>query len=349
MRPMVRTVIACTLLVAGCSKPLEPAEQLRVAAIGVGTTALADDGKHAIVGSTGHGISLWRIEDGERLFDWSHKKGADTAIVAADFSPDGKWAVTADVRTLALWNVQTGESLRFWQAPGSIASVQLGVDGNLALLGLADHTAVLFDARNGGIKQTFNHAAEVNSVAISDDGRVALTGSDDYSAVAWDTATGEPLHKLRHNDEVQLVALSTDGELALSVSQYDRALVWSTATGEAVGEVPLAGQGFSRGERFTAARFSADKQWLLTGQPNRLITLWRLPLPPTGGSATPRLVKHAQWQVPAKNPWQPSGATVLSVAFGAAPGGAAPGGAHPRQYFATASDGNVYWLLAPAL
>lgn len=338
MHSFARIAITCILL-AGCSRPLDPDEQVRLAAIGAGAAALSGTAEHALVGSMGHGVSLWRIADRERLFDWSHKRGADTDIAAADFSPEGKWAITVDGQTLALWSAQSGEGLRFWQAPAAINAVQLGPDGNLALLGLADHTAVLFDARNGGIKHTFNHAAKINSVAISDDGKIALTGSSDYNAVAWNLRSGKPLHKIRHNDAVQLVALSPDGALALSVSQYDRALIWSTSSGEILGEVPLAGKRLRRGERFTSARFSEDKQWLLTGQPNRLITLWRLPIPAAGDAPVAQLGKHSQWRIPSKNPWQPSGATVLDVAFAADAG----------RYLALASDGNLYWLTAPNL
>lgn len=319
--------LLCSALLISCSKPSEPTRSLRVGAVGLNAAALADDGQHAVVGSLHHGISLWRTDDSERLFDWTHKSKVDTTMLAADISPDGAWAVTADERTLALWEIQTGAGPRFWQAPGEITSVQLSTGGSKALLALSNHTAVLFDIRRGGIIHTLPHNGRVRSIALSDDGGVAVTGSEDYTAIAWNLTTGQAISKVRHQDDVQLVALSADGELALSMSQYDRAVVWSTADGKILGQVPLAAERLKRGLRFTSARFSKDKRWLLTGRPDQLVTLWQLP----------GLEQKAQWQIPAKKPWKPSRGTILDVAFGA----------DDAQFFAVASDGFIYWLQMP--
>lgn len=317
----------CCAFVGACGKPNEPAQSLRVAAVGLNSAALSDSGGHAVVGSVHHGISFWRTEDRERLFDWSHKAQVDTTMLAADISPEGAWAVTADTHTLALWDTRSGAGIRFWQAPGTIESVQLGANGDKALLGLSDHTAVLFDIRNGGILHTLNHNNRVHSVALSDDGKIAVTGSEDYTAVAWDMTTGQAISRVRHGDEVQLVALSADGQLALSMGKYDRALVWSTRDGAVMGEVPLAAERLKRGLRFTSARFSKDKQWLLTGRPDQRVTLWRLP----------ELQPEAQWEIPLERRWKPSGAAILDVTFGP----------KDTEFFAVASNGLVYWLQLP--
>lgn len=250
-------------------------------------------------------MSLWRTDDGERLFNWSHKTKEDTMLIAADFSPDGVWAATADVHTLALWNVQTGEAPRFWSAPGDILAVQLSQDGKTALLGLSDHTAVLFDIRRGGIIQTFNHLNRVRSVALSADGRHALTGSEDYTAIFWDIKTGEALQKIRHNDDVQLVCLSPDSSLALSMGKYDKAVIWATATGEILGELQLKAEFIKRGLRLTSARFSADNQFLLTGRPDQIISLWQI--------STMQEVQR--WKIPKRKAWKPQGAAIIDVAF----------------------------------
>lgn len=320
------------VVLVGCSEPREPARSFQVAAMGLNAAAIADSGEHGIIGSVHHGISLWRIADQERLYNWHHKSQLDTTMIAADFSPEGNWALTADIHTLALWNARTGAALRFWQAPGDIQSVKLGPSGNSALLGLSNHTAVLFDVRKGGIVRTLHHQNGVRSVAISDDGRTALTGSDDYTATAWDLSTGKALSKVRHNDEVQLVALSADGELALSVSKYDRALLWSTADGATLAEVPLAAERLKRGLRFTAARFSKDKRWLLTGRPDRIVTLWQVP-----EQAQTTFAPIAQWQIPTKNSWKPTGVAILDVAFGVS----------EQQFFAVGSNGFIYELQRP--
>lgn len=320
-------VSLCCFMLAACSKPTPPSQQMQMAALGLNAAAISADGTHTVIGSMHHGISLWRTDDRERLFDWSHREAQDTVMVAADFSPDGRWALTGDSHTLALWDVQSGRGMRFWQAPGAIESLQLGPNGNTALLGLQNNTAVLFDVRRGGVIHTFHHNAPVRSVAISDDGTRAITGSEDATAVVWNLVSGEALHKMRHQDEVQLVAISPDAQLVMSMSKYDRASVWSASTGETVGELPLQAERLKRGQRFTAARFSADNRWLLTGRPGGLVTLWQVE----------GLQQQAQWSVAAKNPWKPSATNLVDVAFSTESG----------RYLAAASNGSLYVLQLP--
>lgn len=289
-----------------CDKPAAPVHSLEVAVAGVHSGAISPSGDLALVGSLYHGGSLWRLTNDARIFDWNHDKAEPSTLIASDFSDDGKWALTATVTTLVLWNIESGEGVRFWAAPGEILDARLGPQARTALLGLADHTAVLFDIQRGGILQTFSHQNRVRSVDLSADGKFALTGSEDYSAVLWDVQAGTELRRITHNDDVQLVRLSRDGALALSMGKYDKALVWETQTGNIVGEVPLKAEHLKRGLRFTTARFSEDNQHLLTGRPDQWVELW---------SITPPLTRVDSWKLPKRNAWKPTGASVIDVAF----------------------------------
>ena len=286
-------------------KPLAPVGQVEVASVGLNTGALSDDAEYAVVSSIHHGASLWRLSDGERLYNWAHQEKNHATLIAADFSPGTDWAVTAEVHTIALWELATGQSPRFWTAPGDILSIALARNGTAALLGLSDHTAVLFDIRRGGILRTLTHNNRVRSVALSDDSQIAVTGSEDYAAIAWDLTSGKPLTRIEHKDDVQLVAVSKDGTVALSASKYDKALVWETKTGSVIGEVPLAAEHLKRGMRFTTARFNSDNTLLVTGRPDQRITLWKLP----------ELTAVAEWEVKKRKAWKPSGAAIMDLAF----------------------------------
>lgn len=327
LRYLFLSVLNAWGLTACSPKALAPEHQLEVASAGVYSGALSNRGEYAIVGSLYHGISYWRLSDSERLFDWSHQPGADTTLIAADFSPDDQWAITADIHTLVLWDTQTGSAPRYWRAPGEILSAQLGHDGQHALLGLSDHTAVLFDVRRGGVMRTLHHNGRVRSVSLSDDNKIAASGSEDYSAVSWDLENNQPLAKMRHNDEVQLVAVSPDGTLVLSVSKYDKAVVWQSKNGEILAEIPLAASRLKRGLRFTTARFSIDNRYLLTGQTDQIVTLW-----PLDDLANPVL-----WKVTKRKIWKPTGAAIVDVAFTENAG----------TFYALASNGLVFRLARP--
>lgn len=322
---LLKVLSLCVLAVAlnGCDRPLEPGTHIPVANSAITAGALDDRGEFAVVGALHHGVSYWRLDDYERLYDWKHADNTDTVLAAADFSPDADWVLTAETNTLALWNTATGEAPRYWQAPGEILAVQLSRAGNRALLGLADHTAVIFDIRRGGVLHTLRHSGPVNSVALDTAANVAVTGSEDRTAIAWDLRTGKKIASLRHREAVQLVAISADGSLVLSVSKYDKAVVWQSHDGSVIAEMPLRAGRLKRGLRFTSARFSADNRLLLSGQTDQTVVLWQL-----------ENLNKTLWKIGTRRLWKPYGAAIIDVAFTA----------DPNRFRAMASNGFVYDL-----
>lgn len=315
--------LLASLFISACDSGKKPVSGFEVASIGAQSAALSDDGKSAIVGSVHQGGSLWRTADSERLFNWNHQSGQQTTIDVADFSPDGNWALTADRHTMVLWDVKTGAAERFWTAPGEVLSIALSNNGSYALLGLSDFRAALFDVKKGGVRRVFNHKNRVRSVDLSLDGSLALTGSEDYTATLWDVASGEALMTIEHSDDVQQVALSKDGQLALSAAKYGRTVIWNTQTGEELGEIPLSKEKIRRGLRLTVTKFSADAKQLLTGRPDSVVQLWDLS----------SMTETSRWTLPKRDPWKPSTASVLALAF-------SPNG----QFYAVASNGFVHEL-----
>jgi WD40 repeat protein len=322
----IRNLTAATLtlaLLAGCGDP-KPLRSTEVATRNIYSAALDSDSTHALIGAEFHGGALWRLADQERLFSWNHRQGEYTAMTASSFSPEGEWALTTDSKTLVLWNSATGAAERFWSSTADVLSVALGPNGDFALLGLTDKTAVIQAIKRGGILRNFQHAERVTSVALSENGTLALTGSEDRSAVIWNVETGEALHRQLHNDPVQFVALSRDGQRALSVAQYDSSILWNTATGATIWQLPVKKQWLRRGTTFSSARFSDDGVFLLSGSPGGLVQLWNID--------EQRLVY--EWRLPKRKLHQPVAPSILSLGFG-------EGG---NRFYAISSDGFIHQL-----
>lgn len=308
-----------SLILIACDSGDEPSKTWETAVKGGYSAVLSDDGKHSIVGSITHGGSLWSNAKQERRFSWNHKQGEYSNIIAGGFSPDGQFALTADHQTMVLWNTETGAALTFWTAPNEVMSVDLTPNGNYALLGLEDYSAVLFDVKNGGIQRSFYHEDRVRSVALSGDGNLAISGSEDQTAKLWNVTSGEELFSWQHEDEVVTVAISGNGEKALSVAKYDKAVIWNTATGKAIGNLPLRPTAIQRGQAFTSAKFSADGRLLLTGNSDRVVQLWD----------TRKLKELHRWTLPKREPWKPTSASVLAVGFSSS----------VNRFYAVASNG----------
>ncbi|MBX2858376.1 MAG: hypothetical protein KTR17_06915 [Cellvibrionaceae bacterium] len=326
IRVRLRAVTFFTLLqfLVSCGDHLSPIRSAEIASKGLYSAKITRRSDFIVAGSINHGGSLWRLTDHERLFNWNHKNGEFSSILTADFSAQGKLALTADTNTLVLWDVQSGQARRFWSAPAEILDIALAANGKHALLGLSDSTAVIFDVINGGVKRKFQHSKAVISVDFSADGRLALSGSSDQTAILWNVASGEKLKTFRHRDEVPLVKLSDDGKLAFTVGKYDSAILWNTVNGEKLGELPLQAQYMKRGVRFTAAVFSAGNQYLLTGRPDQIVTLWH----------SENLQPKQRWKLPKRKAWKPVNAAVLSLAFGQ----------KTNTFIAVSADGFIHYL-----
>ena len=298
-------ILVSALLLSACDQGTSPDKSIEVAVKGLYSGAISQDGQFSAIGSIHHGGSLWRSGKNERLYNWNHKKGEYSNIIATGFSPEGDYALTADDQTMVLWDTQSGNALTFWTAPNEVLDIALTGNGNYAFLGLGDNSAVLFNVKQGGIQRSFYHRNRVNTVALSNDGSLALTGSDDNTARVWDVNEGRQLFEWQHNDEVVTVALSPDGNKALTVAKYDQAVIWDTKTGQAVGQFQLAASKIRRGQAFTSATFSADGRQLLTGDTNRSVQLWD----------TATLKPIAKWTVPKRDPWKPTSASIVAVSF----------------------------------
>ena len=269
------------------------------AAQGIYTGVISTDGRYNLVGSLNHGVSLWRNQDQERLFDWNHRQGEFTALVAADFSPDGERAVTTDPRTLVLWDTTSGKALGFWATPSAAYSVALAPDGRHVLMGLEDQTAVYFDALSGTYGHTFLHQGEVYSVDLSGDGATALTGSEDNTAKLWSIDSGKEIRTFQHTNPVRVIALSQDGNLAFAAAQGREVMIWDATSGEP--RLKL----HDRNPGVTTAQFSPEGDELLVGYVNRSLELWD----------TRALKRLAHWQMKSRNAWHPTGSAIRSLGF----------------------------------
>lgn len=298
--------LLATAVLTGCSGGDKPAKHVEYALQGAYSASISPTARYATIGSFNHGGSLWSLADHERLYNWNHRAGDFSLIAASAFSPDELYAATANQQDLVLWNLSNGQPEGFWSSPAEILAMDLSPNGSYALLGLADHTAVYFDVKQGGVKQTFRHSARVKSVDLSEDALLALTGDDDYNAQLWDVQSNKVIHSLKLGNIVDTVALSPSKQLAFSSGSLDRALIWSTQDGQVLHTLSDNRDLFARRLSFLSARFSPDSSQLLTGTASGSVQLWD-----TSSGAMLR-----NWEIHKRDPYGPTSTGVYSVGFG---------------------------------
>lgn len=292
--------VIAVALVTACSDTGKPSGSWEIAAQGLFSGALSGDAEFAVVGSLNHGASLWGTAEHERLFNWRHQNGQFVELASAAFSPDGSRAVTTDPGTLVLWNTATGESLGYWATPGAVLDVALFADNRNILLGLDNHSALVFDATNGAYRQTLIHEGPVGAVAVNPVAPFALTGSEDFTAVYWNLDNAQPVHIYQHDSPVRAVALSSTGRYAFTAAQGSLVAVWDNRMGTLVHKIH---NGLNHG--VVSARFSDDERFLAVGYTSREVALYEI--------STGERVRS--WDTGVRGQMHARGGTVLAIAF----------------------------------
>ena len=107
-------------------------------------------------------------------------------------SPDGRLlAGVAGEKTIAIWDVTTGQTLRTLTARSGIRVIQFDRDG-FALAAAGDEgTIELWEAGTGHLLRTLpGHQGGTNTIAFSPDGQWLASGGADGIVRIWPIKTG---------------------------------------------------------------------------------------------------------------------------------------------------------------
>jgi WD40 repeat protein len=166
--------------------------------------AMSDDGRRAVTGGYGSGITLWDLEDMKSLGKrYGHKK----RVWAFDFAPDGgRFATGSDDQTVRIWEFSSQKTIRTIELDAPVRCVRFSPEGTSLVTATADPQGWQFPGRlqlwsiaSGKLlTELRGHEVAVNAAVFSPDGK-ELTSCDANGMVSrWNAITGEQLESLSH-------------------------------------------------------------------------------------------------------------------------------------------------------
>ena len=164
--------------------------------------------------------------------------GHTAAVTGVAFSADGKHVVSgSDDKTVRVWSVENGETVRQITTPAAVTDVLLRIDSMQIVSAHADNklrvwtfTAPEGDTPEGGEKPVREIAhTGVTCLCTTPTAAQVLSGGTDNTARIWNLDNGAAVKTLSHGGPVVSVACRADGKAFLTGSSNNTAKLWDAA------------------------------------------------------------------------------------------------------------------------
>ena len=138
-----------SLMLCACGDLDPPAERWEHAIEGSSAGALSADGRWALHASLHHNLALWDNETQGLIYQWQLGESANPVYLAR-FSPNGKFVVTATEQQFAVWSVESGQSLGWYNIPsGRIRDIAISDNAEGILYGQSNGLTVFLNRVTG--------------------------------------------------------------------------------------------------------------------------------------------------------------------------------------------------------
>ncbi|NXU07142.1 AAMP protein, partial [Buphagus erythrorhynchus] len=187
----------------------------------------------AVTGGEDDKAFVWRVSDGELLFECS---GHKDSVTCAGFSHDSVFVATGDMSGLIkVWRVDAKEEVWSFEV-GDLEWIEWHPQAHVLLAGTADGNTWMWKIPSGDCKTFQGPACPATCGRILPDGKRAVVGYEDGTMRIWDLKQGTSLHVLKgqdgHQDPLTCVASNQDGSLIMTGSVDCHAKLVNSATGK---------------------------------------------------------------------------------------------------------------------
>ena len=239
------------------------------------------DGRLAASASKfGYRVMLWRVADGQLLWERQH----ESEVECLTFSPDGKrLASGGEDFFVRIWDVETGTELYQWEHDSGLDGITWSHDGRLIASGSEGGDAFLWDATNYRLVARIPAGSTINSLHFSsDDQWLAVGGNIQYPHPETGRTVYDGFVKVIDvaqrrvartfegpTGSVKSVRLSANGRWLASGGFDQTARLFNFKTGELL-------HTWTHPLRVEAVAFTPDNQFLLVGGHELSIKVYRL-------------------------------------------------------------------------
>ncbi|NXI42161.1 STRAP protein, partial [Galbula dea] len=161
--------------------------------------------------------------------------GHTSGIKKALWSSDDKQILSADDKTLRLWDRSTMTEVKSLNVAMSVSSMEYVPEGQILVITYGK-TIAFHSAETLEQIKSFEAPATINSASLHPAKECLVAGGEDFKLYKYDYNTGEELESYKgHFGPIHCVRFSPDGELYASGSEDGTLRLWQTTVGKTYG------------------------------------------------------------------------------------------------------------------
>ena len=213
---------------------------------------------------------IWEIATGRIA---AILRGHEGSVNYAEFSPDGRWIVTASSDKIArVWEVASGKTVAVLRGHAeTVETAGFSSNGLQIVTGSDDTTAKVWDTSNGKLLATLQgHEYWVTRARFSPDGLRVFTASPDKPRGCGTRLVAGCYRRCRAMICGRDLDISPNGELIISASATDSALLWEASTGKLLATLRAHSGPVTRCDLAPVHR-------LLTASDDQTVRVWEMP------------------------------------------------------------------------
>lgn len=196
----------------------------------------------AVTGGEDDKAYVWRVSDGEILFECT---GHKDSVTCAMFSHDSSLVATGDMSgMIKVWKVEAKEEIWSFEV-GDLEWLEWHPCAPVLLAGTDDGNVWMWKVPAGDCKTFQSPACQATSGKVLPDGKRIVVGYEDGTVRVWDLKQGNAIHVVKgqdgHQGALTCLTCNKDGSLVLTGSVDGCAKLINTTTGKVVGVFTVEG------------------------------------------------------------------------------------------------------------
>ena len=257
----------------------------------INSVCFSPDGRYIVTAGFDNSAILWHTGSGNKIYVLEHSY----PVYFVKISPNGKCIITGAGDGTRIWNISTGQEIKFEGRESGLSGFLKKILGKSSLPRISrsfddlspdgkyvvttGKTIKIWDIATGHEIRTFQGQSQRSSnVSFCPGGKYIITSGYENNARLWDLNIGRQVRSYNLSEQYS-IDVSPDGRyLATGHHDYDKTVrLWDFSTGDEI-------RAFKRKRFFntnkysvvTCLSFSPDGRYIVTGSPDKTAKLWEV-------------------------------------------------------------------------